>query len=251
MKIVMLTNLGDDRSPWDVPSHECRTWAYVLGADTRNAQRVADDLQLVADYDLAILELTMNLLHLPGQLKRTFPRMIVVGLIEGWVGNVLSAGAGEQCEFLAACQELDMLGTLVARANSHYRLFTRQPQIVQWLGLPFPKAWTDARGRVPIDDRELVVFMPFALRGVRSGLAHVLAFERLRGRYPSLRGVAVRSSEDEERDLDRIGAAVELVPVVDWQGFYDRLQHAYLVLNLDHLPTWGRVVAECAAARVP
>lgn len=53
MKIVMLTSLEDERSPWDVPSHECRTWAYVLGADTRNAQRVASNPQLVAEWAAA------------------------------------------------------------------------------------------------------------------------------------------------------------------------------------------------------
>lgn len=37
MKTAMITNLREERSPWNVPCHECRSWAYVLGADTRSA----------------------------------------------------------------------------------------------------------------------------------------------------------------------------------------------------------------------
>jgi hypothetical protein len=251
MKIVMVTNLRDDRSPWSLPCHECRSWAYVLGADTRNAGSVRGDLDLLRGYDLAIVELTSNLLSLPRDLKRAFPDLIVVGLTEGWVANVASIGVQEQCDFVAACRTVDMLGILVEDAVSYYRLYAAKPQAVQWLGIPYPRSSTENLPTISADDKEYTVFLPLGLRPVRSGIAHLLAFQKIRERYPGLRGLAPRFSRQDEAHFARIGLDVELLPPMPWASFLHRLARVYAVFNLDHLPTWGRLAADCAAARVP
>jgi hypothetical protein len=251
MRIVLISNLGLDLSPWDIPANEIRMWAYVLCADTRNAQLVLGDLQVAASYDLALIDLTTNLFGLPQMLREAFPGMILVGLVEGWVGNIAAIDVGAQCDFLVACRTLDMLGILAESAASYYRLYTTPSEKVQFLGIPFPKAWTDERPIVPFDEREFAIWMPFALRPVRSGISHVLAVRQLRKHFPDLKAYAVRSSEDEDVHLRAVGADVELISFADWPIYYHRLSRMFAVLNFDHLPTWGRVVGECAAARVP
>jgi hypothetical protein len=251
MKVVLVSNLDADRSPWDIPSNEVRCWAYVLGADTRCAERIRDDPHVIANYDVVLLDLTPNLFDLPALLRRTKPKLIIVGLVEGWVGNIAAIDIETQCDFVAACQVLDMLGILVESSLSYYRLYSPLPAKVQFMGIPFPKEWTDRLPPVPVEEREFAVWMPFALRDVRSGISHVLAFQRLKEQCPDLKGYALRSSDGEDDHLRAIGVDIELVPFAEWDAFYRRLSTMYAVLNLDHLPTWGRVVGECAAARVP
>ncbi|UCC62301.1 MAG: glycosyltransferase family 4 protein [Anaerolineae bacterium] len=250
-RVCFISQLQDDRSPWTVPTNECRAWAYVLEGDTRSSQRIlAYPAQLQA-HDIALVELTANLYSLPPFIKRHAPDLTVVGLIEGAVQAVTNQDPSLQTQFVRCVQAVDLLGVLVEDALPYYRLFVDDPQRVQWLGIPYPKAWTDGLPKRPPAAKERLIELGAGLAPGRNGITSLLLFQRLQRAYPGVRGRVYVTSRAEMEEIEQLGLPVECCAHRPWPEYYVHHLDAYAVLSLDPRRTWGRLVLDCASALIP
>jgi hypothetical protein len=250
-RLCFISQLGDERSPWDIPVNECRAWAYVLGADSRHAGNVLDHPEILQEYRLVMVELTANLYGLPAFIKRHAPGVVVVGLLEGAVGAVGDQTPEEQVEFVHCVQALDLLGVLLEESLPYYRLFVDPPQKAQWLGIPYPKAWTDSLAKREPDAKERLVELGASLDPGRNGLPLLRILHRLREVQPKVRGRAYYGSKSSMHALGRLDPMIDACPQRSWNDYYVHHLDAYLVLSLDPRRTWGRLVLDCASACVP
>jgi hypothetical protein len=249
-RIVFISQLGDDRSPWDLPCNECRGWAYVLEADTRHHARALEHPEELDGYDLAIVELTGNLYDVPLFLRERAAHLQIVGLLEGAVGAVADQPVELQAKFVECVRSLDLLGVLVESSLTYYRLLVDEPTRVQWLGIPYPKAWTDAQAKPTVGD-ERIVELGAGLAPGRNGLPGVLVLRQLREEFPELRGRAYASSATEADALRVLDPTLDCRPHRFWQQYYREHLEVWAVLSLDPRRTWGRLPLDCASAHIP
>jgi hypothetical protein len=249
--VVFISQLGDDRSPWDLPGNECRAWAYVLEADTRHHMRVREEPGALDGYEIAIVELTANLYDLPPLLRERFVDLRVVGLLEGAVGGVGDQQIDEQARFVECARSLDMVGVLVDSSVPYYRLLVDDPRRVQWLGVPYPKAWTDSQPRRPRAEKPRVIELAAGLAPGRNGLPGVLIVRRVRQDFPDVHALAYVSSGAEAAALRELDPSIECRPHRFWREYYAEHLDAWAVLSLDARRTWGRLPLDCASAFLP
>jgi hypothetical protein len=250
-RIVFVSQLGDDRSPWDLPCNECRGWAYVLEADTRHHVRVLERPDELDAYDLAIVELTGNLYDVPLFLRERAPHVQIVGLLEGAVGAVADQPVELQAKFVDCVRSLDLLGVLVESSLAYYRLLVEEPARVQWLGVPYPKAWTDAQAKPAAAADGRVVELGAGLASGRNGLPGVFVLRRFREEFPDFRGRAYVSSAAEADALRGLDPTLDCRPHRFWQQYYREHLEVWAVLSLDPRRTWGRLPLDCASAQIP
>ncbi len=250
-RICFISQLQEDRSPWTVPVNECRAWAYVLEADTRSFQRIlAYPAQLQA-YDIAIVELTANLYGLPAFIKQYSRNLTVVGLIEGSVQAVTDQDPRQQLQFVQCVKTVDLLGVLVEEAVPYYQLFVDDPRRVHWLGIPYPKAWTDALPKRPAKTKERLIEVGAGLARGRNGITSLLLFQRLQRAYPEIKGRVFVATQAEPEAIRQLGIDIECHIRKPWPEYYKQLLDAHIVLCMDPRRTWGRLVLDCASALIP
>jgi len=250
-RVCLISQLQDDRSPWTVPANEVRAWAYLLEADTRNFQRILAYPAHLQAYDIALVELTANLYRLPPFIKQHAPDLTIVGLIEGAVQAVTNQDLSQQTQYVQCVQAVDLLGVLVEDALPYYRLFVDDPRRVQWLGIPYPKAWADMLPKRPPATKERLIELGAGLAPGRNGITSLLLLQRLQQTYPEVRGRVYITSQVEAETIEQLGLTVECCPYRPWPGYYAHHLDAYAVLSLDPRRTWGRLVLDCASALIP
>jgi hypothetical protein len=250
-RLCFISQLGDERSPWDIPVNECRAWAYVLNADTRHAETVWNHPEMLQEYRLVMVELTANLYRLPAFIKQHAPGVIVIGLLEGAIGAVGDQTPSQQMEFVRCGQALDLLGVLLEESVAYYRLFVDHPGKVQWLGVPYPKAWTDSLLKRAPDDKERLIELGAGLDPGRNGLPLLLVLQRLRAATPGVRGRVYYASDAAREGLGQLDSMIEICPQRSWSDYYLHHLDAFIVLSLDPRRTWGRLVLDCASAHIP
>ena len=250
-RVCFISQFQDDQSPWTAPSNDCRAWAYVLEADTRSFLRIlAYPAQLQA-YDIAIVELASNLYGLPPFIKQHAPGLTVVGLIEGPLEALSGQESSLQARFVECLQSVDLLGVQVEDAISYYRLFVDDPRRVQWLGQPYPKAWTDGVPKRPPTAKDRLIELGPGLIPSRGGLTGLLLFRRLKEGRPEVRGWVSVMSQDEAEVIRKLDPGIGCYLHRPWSEYYLRHLESYAVLSLDPRRTWGRLVLDCASAHIP
>jgi len=223
----------------------------VLEADTRNFQRILAYPAQLRAYDIAIVELTANLYNLPPFIKQHAPSLTVVGLIEGPLEALAGQDPSLQARFVECVQAVDLLGVQVEDALSYYRLFVDDPRRIQWLGRPYPKAWTDALPKRPPTAKERLIGLGAGLVPHRNGITSLLLFQRLQRAYPEVKGWVYVTSQAEAEMIRQLGLTVECYLHRPWPEYYAHHLDTYAVLSLDPRRTWGRLVLDCASALIP
>jgi hypothetical protein len=241
------------RCRWLEPVNDSREWLRVLGGgDVLNYQRALTQLGSLEQYDVAIVELTPATHRLPELLKRRLPDLFVLGLVEGRVEYVVRSR--EEMEGLYGfCQSVDsadMLGILVERTLPYYRLYLRAPERAQWLGVPYPKDWTDRQPHLEPKQRSLVIELGSAMDS-RNGIANLLVLRDLQRRYPQVLGRVYRYSEREQQMIVALGIRAEFRQPCRWRDYFLGLSDVFAILCLDDRRTWGRYALDAAAARIP
>ncbi|MEX2211569.1 MAG: hypothetical protein WD689_07380 [Gaiellaceae bacterium] len=251
MRVCFVSQFEGDASPWNAPINDCRAWAYVLGGDTRNVHTILREPAELGAYELVIVELTPNAYAVPPFVRRHVPGAVVVGLVEGGVEAVSAQAGWEQLLFLEALEALDVLGVLVEEALPYYRVLAGTEAKAQWLGVPYPKAWTDSLQRGTRADGARVVELGAGLERGRNGLAALRVLERVRRDVPDLRGRVYAGDPGELELIARAADGVEGALKSDWPSYYRHHLDAWAVLSLDPRRSWGRLVLDCAAAGIP
>lgn len=250
MKVCFVSRLEGDETPWPVPMNDCRAWAYVFGGDTRHFSSVLADPEQLRAYDVVFFELTPNGYLVPPFVRSRVPGVALVGLVEGAVEAVSGQASWEQALFLECLASLDMLGVLVEDALPYYRLLASEPRRVQWIGVPYPKRWTDELEKPPAAAKERVVEVGAGLERGRNGLAALRLLERLRREQPALRG-RVYGHPSELELVGRLAPGLEGALKRPWPEYYRHHLSAWAVLSLDPRRSWGRLVLDSASARIP
>lgn len=240
-------------SQWLEPINDSREWLRVLGGgDVLNYQRALAELETLSQYDLAIVELTPATHNVPRLLKRELPNLFVLGLVEGRVEYVVRS-RDEMEGLYGFCQAVDwadMLGILVERTLPYYRLYLRAPQRAQWLGVPYPKDWTDLQPQTEPVQRALIVELGSAMDS-RNGIANLLVLRALQNRYPEVHGRIYYFSERERQMILALGVRAEFLHPRGWRDYFRNLKDVFAILCLDDRRTWGRYALDAAAARIP
>jgi len=251
VKVCLLSQIEADLVPVGEPMHEIRSWAYVLGGDARGFGSVISKPDLLGGYDVILVELTANAYTVPPFVRQHAPDAILVGLVEGGLEQVPSNPPWEQLAFIECIRTLDLLGVLVEDALPYYRLLAGEDRRVQWLGIPYPKGWTDTVPKPPADAKVTVIELGSTLQDGRNGLPSILLLGRIRKRHPHVRGRAYGSSLAELAPLHRLDPTLELCVRRSWREYYRHHVDAYAMLSFDPRRTWGRLVLDCASALVP
>lgn len=238
---------------WLEPVNDSREWMRVLGGgDVLNYQHVVARPELLSEYDIAIVELTPKTHLLPRLIKRHAPSVFCLGLIEGRVEYVVRSNQEMEglFEFCQIVDDVDMLGVLVERTVPYYRLYTRRPERVQWIGVPYPKDWTDEQQVSPAVDGELTLELGSAMDS-RNGIANLLVLRELQRRFPALQGRVYCFVERERQMVEALGIRADFRRPRRWRDYYRDHLSCFAVLCMDDRRTWGRYVLDCASARMP
>lgn len=238
---------------WLEPVNDSREWMRVLGGgDVLNYQHVVANPQMLSEYDIAIVELTPKTHRLPKLMKRQAPSLFCVGLIEGRVEYVVRSNDEMESlfEFCQMVDDVDVLGVLVERTVPYYRLYTHAPERVQWIGVPYPKDWTDKQVESQAAPRELVLELGSALDS-RNGIANLLVLRELQDRFPRLLGRIYYFVERERQMVEALGIRADFRRPRRWRDYYKEHLTSFAVLCMDDRRTWGRYVLDCASARMP
>lgn len=238
---------------WVQPVNDSREWMRVLGGgDVLNYQRALADPKILADHDLAIVELTPATHGLAKFLKQAVPNLFVLGLIEGRVEYVVRSR--QEMEglygFWRAAEDADMMGILVERTLPYYRLYTQRPQRIQWIGVPYPKDWTDQQPCPTSLQKRITIELGSAMDS-RNGIANLLVLQELQRRYPQVEARIRYYSEREKQMIISMGIRAEFMQPRDWQNYFRGLADIFAILCLDDRRTWGRYALDAAAARIP
>lgn len=217
-----------------------------------NYQHVVAHPDLLSDYDIAIVELTPKTHRLPRLIKRHAPSVFCLGLIEGRVEYVVRSNEEMEglFEFCQIVDDVDLLGVLVERTVPYYRLYTRHPERVQWVGVPYPKDWTDKQQVSPAPARELILELGSAMDS-RNGIANLLVLRELQRRFPALQGRIYCFVEREREMIEALRIRAEFRKPRRWRDYYRDHLNCFAVLCMDDRRTWGRYVLDCASARMP
>ncbi len=238
---------------WSLPVNDSREWLRILGGgDVLSYQRVVATPQAISDYDLVIVELTPATHALPRFLKRRVPHVPCVALIEGRVEYVVrSSGEMEGLFQFAQClDDADLVGVLVERTLPYYRLYARNQERVQWLGIPYPLDWTDSIASTP-GPGPIIIELASGLDS-RNGIANVLVLRALQRRFPGVIGRIFPCSERERSMIEALGVRAQMLQPRRWRDYYRLLrQDVFAILCLDDRRTWGRYALDAASARVP
>lgn len=238
---------------WLEPVNDSREWMRVLGGgDVLNYQQVVARPEMLSDYDIAIVELTPKTHRLPRFIKRHAPSVFCIGLIEGRVEYVVRSNEEMEglFDFCQIVDDADMLGVLVERTVPYYRLYARRPERVQWIGVPYPKDWTDRQQVSPSSARELILELGSAMDS-RNGIANLLVLRELQRRFPALQGRVYCFVERERQMVETLGIRAEFRRPRRWRDYYRDHLNCFAVLCMDDRRTWGRYVLDCASARMP
>jgi hypothetical protein len=250
-RACFVSQFRGDESPWEIPVNDCRAWAYVFRADTRNFTTILAQPQELRQYDVAIVELTPNAYSVPAFIRQHAPSIVLVGLVEGGVEALTSQAPSDQLRFLELTRQLDVLGVLVPDALPYYRLFVDETRKVQWLGVPYPKTWTDSLPKKSRDAKEPIIELGASLERGRNGLAALRLIQQLQRRHPQLRARAYGGSAADFEMLAHLDSRVEFAVKRTWPEYYVHHLDVYAVLNLDPRRSWGRLVLDCASAFIP
>lgn len=250
-RVLLVSQLPDNASPWTVPANEVRGWAYVLGGDTRSFHTVLVAPEALAAYDVVIVELTTNAYSVATFIKRRVPRATVIGLVEGGVEGLAAQEPRDQLAFVECVRQLDLLGVLVEPAVSYYRLLLDDDRRVKWLGIPYPKAYTDALPKPPRRAKAPVIEIAGNLDPGRNALAAMLLVRRLRRSYPHVRARLYVPRPGQMLAGEGLDPTVEYRLERDWAGYYRHHLDVYAMLSLDPRRSWGRPVLDCASALIP
>lgn len=239
---------------WLEPVNDSREWLRVLGGgDVLNYQHVAARPEILSEYDIAIIELTPKTHRLPRLIKQRVPSVFCLGLIEGRVEYVVRSNEEMEglFEFCQIVDDVDMLGVLIERTVPYYRLYTRKPEQVQWIGIPYPKDWTDEqRASHTTDRRDLVLELGSAMDS-RNGIANLLVLRELQRRFPALLGRIYYFVERERQMVEALGIRADFRRPRRWRDYYKDHLSCFAVLCMDDRRTWGRYVLDCASAYMP
>ena len=239
---------------WLNPVNDSRECMRLLGGgDVLNYQHVAAHPDILSEYDIAIIELTPKTHLLPRLIKRRTPSVFCLGLIEGRVEYVVRSNKEMEglFEFCQIVDDVDMLGVLIERTVPYYRLYTRKPEQVQWIGIPYPKDWTDEQGgNLAHGRRELVLELGSAMDS-RNGIANLLVLRELQRRFPALLGRIYYFVERERQMVESLGIRADFRRPRRWRDYYKDHLDCFAVLCMDDRRTWGRYVLDCASAHMP
>jgi hypothetical protein len=238
---------------WLEPVNDTREWMRVLGGgDVLNYQHVVANPRMLSGYDIAIIELTPKTHRLPRLIKRHTPSVFCLGLIEGRVEYVVRSNEEMEglFEFCQIVDDVDMLGVLVERTVPYYRLYTRKPELVQWIGVPYPNDWTDGQWGDLASERDLVLELGSAMDS-RNGIANLLVLRELQRRFPTLWGRIYYFSERERQMVQAMGIRADCRKPRRWRDYYKDHLSCFAVLCMDDRRTWGRYVLDCASAYMP
>lgn len=248
-RICVVTQLEGDVLAGIDPENGVRAWAYAFRADARSFRSVIADPRSLHGYDIVVVELTDNAFSIPAFIRERSPRTIVIGLIEGGVEALSAHPRWLQLRFIEAVRAVHMLGTIVADALPYYRLFVDEPRRVQWLGVPFPKQWTDTLERRPVVSG--LIEISAGLEHGRNGPAALMLVERLRRAHPEVRARVYAGASAELEALRQFSPTAECRLKRPWQDYLLQHGEAFAMLSLDPRRVWGRAAADSAAAFVP
>jgi len=98
-----------------------------------------------------------------------------------------------------------------------------------------------------------VVYLGAGFRAKKNGVATAMAFKRLRGSVPDIRGVVFVEEPAAEAAAYRAWGVggVETRPVCEQPALWPQIAACDLALHLDYRRTIGRVSGECAALGIP
>jgi hypothetical protein len=238
---------------WLEPTNDSREWMRALGGgDVLNYQQVVAAPQTLLEYDIAIIELTPKTHLLPRLIKRHTPSVFCLGLIEGRVEYVVRSNREMEglFEFCRIVNDVDMLGVLVERTVPYYRLYARVPERVQWIGVPYPKDWTDLQRQLGASDRDLILELGSAMDS-RNGIVNLLVLRELQTRFPKLQGRIYYYLERERQMVEALGIRADFRKPRRWRDYYRDHLSSFAVLCMDDRRTWGRYVLDCASAQMP
>ena len=137
-----------------------------------------------------------------------------------------------------------------SRLLPYYRLYVKGPERVQWIGIPYPKDWTDHNQTVLGSDRNLVLELGSAMDS-RNGIANLLVLRELQRRFPMLLGRIYYFVERERQMVEAMAIRAEYRRPRRWRDYYLDHLSCFAVLCMDDRRTWGRYVLDCASARMP
>ncbi|RLG33143.1 hypothetical protein DRN98_04325 [Methanosarcinales archaeon] len=242
---------------WTIPTNDSRNWATVLGnCDILDYRRVSKDPdRLLAFYDLVIIELSDETYYLPKLLKAYLPNKYIIGIIEGRVEYVVRSRIDMEFlyKFCQCLKYLDMIGILVERTLPYYKLYVdkENQKKVQWLGIPYPKRWTDeVMKNVEIRRNEVTIELASAMDS-RNGITNLLIFKKLKEEFPWIKGRVYIFLDREKEMIENLGIDVEFCKVMEWQDYFKHHLQSFLVLCMDDRRTWGRYALDCAASMMP
>ena len=242
-----------ERPGWSTPVNDSREWMRVLDfGDVLNYQRVIAQPEILRDYDLAIVELTPVTHRLPALIKKAAPDLLCIGLIEGRVEYVVRSNQEMEglFDFYQNLDTLDLVGVLVERTVPYYRLYVQRPERIQWLGIPYPKDWTDRVTRPRQPQHELIIELGSAMDS-RNGIANLLILQAIQKRFPQVVGRIFYYSPRELQIIKAFGLRAQYLRPRSWPHYYRGLQDAFAILCMDDRRTWGRYALDCASARIP
>jgi len=254
MKICMLGQAHTRPAQgWNTPVNDTREWLRVLGGgDVLNYQQVLAKPAMLNGYDLVIVELTPKTHRLPRFIKKHHPDLFCVGLVEGRVEYVVRSSDDMEglFEFCTVVDDLDLLGVLVERTVPYYRLYVSRPERVAWLGVPYPKDWTDRLAFPTPQQRKPVIELGSAMDS-RNGITNLLILRELQKRFPRVNGRVFAFHPREPEMIKALGIKAEILRPRSWPDYFRVHASAFAVLCMDDRRTWGRYVLDSASARLP
>lgn len=244
---------------WNIPTNDSRNWATVLGnCDILDYRKVSKDPErLLSFYDMIIIELSDETYFLPKLLRSVFANKIIIGIIEGRVEYVVRSRIDMEYlyEFCLSLKYLDMIGILVEKTLSYYRLYLdeRDYNKVQWLGIPYPKKWTDKL--IPENKyirKEKVIIELASAFDSRNGITNLFIYKKLKKEFPWITGRAYLYEDREKEMIEGLNIeGLEFCKPMEWQEYFKHHQESFLVVCMDDRRTWGRYAFDCAASMKP
>ncbi len=237
---------------FNTPTNDSREWMRILNGDVLNYQEVAHTPKILSPYHLVMVELTPKTHRLPRLIKKHHPEIACIGLVEGRVEYVVRSPQDMEglFEFCQVVDDVDMLGILVARTLSYYRLYVDRPEKVQWVGIPYPVSWARARAAEERTRDRLLIELGSAMDS-RNGIANLFVLKKLQKNYPAVTGLIFNYYQRELAMINDLGIKASFVRPRSWWDYFPVHLQAFATLVMDDRRCWGRYALDCAAADIP
>jgi len=211
-------------------------WAEIFGDYKYFGNTSIDNLSV---YDIMMFNLNYEMIEMPIQFKRKFPKILTMGLLDGSIDEHNYWIPRKHLFWLIALRTLDIIGML----DPNFIPYIQGPtdKKVVFLGVPF----------IPPEKPNLCqnydLLAHSGLHMQRNGLSDLIVIEKMK-----LKGIVFAKNNDDVSAMQ--GLQLKYTQIVKRDSYFNFLKYlaqSKICLALDARYTWGRLSLDCAAFGIP